>query len=61
VINGAISLIFAPIIFLFLFYEWRNTPHQPFEQDQFLIRMVDHRGWIDPFFSRVDETWLVMM
>ena len=26
-----------------------------------MIRMVDNGGWIDPFFSRVDETWLVMM
>ncbi|MCH2447389.1 MAG: hypothetical protein MK230_08535, partial [Candidatus Marinimicrobia bacterium] len=56
----SISIRFTPFV-PFLFNEWRNTTHQPFEQDQFLIRMVDHRGGIDPFFSRVDETGLVMM
>jgi len=56
----SISIRITPFV-PFLFNEWRNTPHQPFEQDQFLIRMVDHWCGIDPFFSRVDETWLVMM
>ena len=59
-ISSSVSIRFTPFVPLLL-NEWRNAPHQSFEQDQFLIRMVDNRGWIDPFFSRVDKTWLVMM
>ena len=39
----------------------KECGHQFFKQYKFLIWMVDLLCLFNPFFSRVDETWLVMM